>query len=105
MGAIVDYLDITQRGNLPLLRPPQRELSGGAMQIDAATRRNLEITHSLSLAGECEEALDWLENTVRIGNINYPFWAQHDEWVDSIRGSSRFHSIMSDVEREWQSLT
>lgn len=47
MGALVDYLDLTQRGNLPLLRPPQRELPGGAMQIDAATRRNLEITSAL----------------------------------------------------------
>jgi len=48
LGAIVDYLDLTQRGKLPLLRPPVRELPGGAMQIDAATRRNLEITQSLS---------------------------------------------------------
>jgi len=48
MGALVDYLDITQRGKLPLLRPPVREVPGGAMQIDAATRRNLEITQALS---------------------------------------------------------
>ncbi len=48
MGAIVDYLELTQRGKLPLLRPPVRERPGGAMQIDAATRRNLEITASLS---------------------------------------------------------
>ncbi len=48
MGALIDYLDLTQRGNLPLLRPPQREMSGSTMQIDAATRRNLEITQALS---------------------------------------------------------
>ncbi len=48
MGAIVEYLDLTQRGKLPLLRPPVQESPGGAMQIDAATRRNLEITQSLS---------------------------------------------------------
>jgi DNA mismatch repair protein MutS len=48
MGALVDYLDLTQRGKLPLLRPPLREISEGAMQIDAATRRNLEITQALS---------------------------------------------------------
>jgi len=44
LGALVDYLDLTQRGQMPLLQPPQRERAGGAMQIDAATRRNLEIT-------------------------------------------------------------
>ena len=48
MGAIVEYLDLTQRGRLPLLRPPLRELPGGTMQIDAATRRNLELTQALS---------------------------------------------------------
>ena len=48
MGAIVDYLNLTQRGKLPLLRPPVRERAGGAMQIDAATRRNLELTQALS---------------------------------------------------------
>ena len=48
MGALVDYLDLTQRGKLPLLRPPLRENANGAMQIDAATRRNLEITQALS---------------------------------------------------------
>ena len=44
LGAIVDYLELTQRGRLPLLRPPVREAPGGLMQIDAATRRNLELT-------------------------------------------------------------
>ena len=63
-----------------------------------------EITHCLALVGDADEALDWLENTVRIGNINYPFWARHNEWVDSIRNSSRFDAIMRDVEREWLSV-
>ncbi|MFY0693150.1 MAG: DNA mismatch repair protein MutS [Paracoccaceae bacterium] len=48
MGAIVDYLEITQKGKLPLLRPPTREDTRSVMQIDAATRRNLELTRSLS---------------------------------------------------------
>jgi DNA mismatch repair protein MutS len=48
MGALVEYLDLTQRGKLPLLRAPLKEAAGGLMQIDAATRRNLEITQALS---------------------------------------------------------
>ena len=48
MGALVDYLDLTQRGNLPLLRAPLKESAGGSMQIDASTRRNLELTSALS---------------------------------------------------------
>ncbi len=48
LGAIVDYLEMTQKGRLPLLRPPVRESAGGLMQIDGATRRNLELTRALS---------------------------------------------------------
>ena len=48
MGALVDYLELTQRGKLPMLKAPMREVPGGAMQIDAATRRNLELTQALS---------------------------------------------------------
>ncbi len=45
MSAIVEYLDITQKGKLPLLRPPVREARDAAMQIDASTRKSLELTH------------------------------------------------------------
>ena len=48
MGAVVEYLEITQKGKLPLLRTPIKESASRVMQIDAATRRNLEITHALS---------------------------------------------------------
>ena len=52
MGALVAYLDLTQRGRLPLLRPPLREGAGEVMAIDPATRRNLELTEALSGARE-----------------------------------------------------
>ncbi len=48
LGAIVDYLDITQKGKLPLLHPPVQEKSDAGVHIDAATRRNLELTRSMS---------------------------------------------------------
>ena len=48
MGALIQYLEITQKGQLPLLRPPVSEAIASVMQIDAATRRNLELTQTLS---------------------------------------------------------
>ena len=44
LGALVAYLDLTQRGQVPLLRPPVREGMSDVMAIDPATRRNLELT-------------------------------------------------------------
>ena len=63
MGAIVEYLEITQKGNLPLLRRPVREAESGVVQIDAATRRNLEITHSLN-GGRSGSLLAAIDRTV-----------------------------------------
>ncbi|UWR82113.1 DNA mismatch repair protein MutS [Phaeobacter inhibens] len=48
MGAVIDYLDITQKGKLPLLQPPQQEAEDRLVQIDAATRRSLELTRALT---------------------------------------------------------
>jgi DNA mismatch repair protein MutS len=42
-GALVAYLDDTQKGTLPRLRAPQRVDANATMAIDAATRRNLEL--------------------------------------------------------------
>ncbi|MDF1854964.1 DNA mismatch repair protein MutS [Pseudooceanicola sp.] len=66
MGAIVDYLDLTQRGKLPLLRPPVRETADRVMQIDAATRRNLELTHALT-GGRAGSLLATIDRTVTAG--------------------------------------
>ncbi|MFN3643165.1 MAG: DNA mismatch repair protein MutS [Gemmobacter sp.] len=48
LGALVQYLELTQRGRMPLLAPPVREAPGAAMQIDPATRRSLEITAAMA---------------------------------------------------------
>ncbi|MEM1352425.1 MAG: DNA mismatch repair protein MutS, partial [Pseudomonadota bacterium] len=48
MGVILQYLELTQKGKLPLLRPPVREVINQTVQIDAATRRNLELTEALA---------------------------------------------------------
>jgi DNA mismatch repair protein MutS len=63
LGAIIDYLDITQKGNMPLLQRPIREDEGGLVQIDAATRRNLEITTSMN-GGRDGTLLQTIDRTV-----------------------------------------
>ena len=66
MGALVDYLDLTQRGKLPLLHRPLREEAGSLVQIDAATRRNLELTQALS-GGREGSLLACIDRTVTAG--------------------------------------
>ena len=66
MAGLVDYLSITQKGKLPLLRPPHKERSERVVQIDAATRRNLELTQSLS-GGRAGSLLATIDRTVSPG--------------------------------------
>ncbi len=54
-GALLDYVERTQVGQLPYLSRPRQIVSGAVMEIDAATRRNLELTRTL--AGERKGSL------------------------------------------------
>ena len=49
-GAVLAYLELTQKGKLPALAPPRQESEQRFMAIDGATRRNLELVETL--AGE-----------------------------------------------------
>ncbi|MEM1237010.1 MAG: DNA mismatch repair protein MutS [Pseudomonadota bacterium] len=48
IGALLNYLEITQKGKIPILRTPVREDNKQVVEIDAATRRSLELTRSMS---------------------------------------------------------
>jgi DNA mismatch repair protein MutS len=47
-GGLLDYLELTQKGTLPRLGRPQRVAPRSVLQLDPATRRNLELTRGLS---------------------------------------------------------
>jgi len=47
-GALLDYVELTQKGAFPHLRPPRRIAPDAVMAIDAATRRNLELTEAMA---------------------------------------------------------
>ena len=67
MGALIEYLDITQKGQLPRLQRPVKESTQRVMQIDAATRRNLEITQSIQGGGRAGSLLATVDRTVTAG--------------------------------------
>ncbi len=47
-GTLLDYVERTQKGQMPALSPPQQLSSGASLEIDGATRRNLELTRTLN---------------------------------------------------------
>ncbi|MGH6793223.1 MAG: DNA mismatch repair protein MutS, partial [Methyloceanibacter sp.] len=46
LAGLLTYVEITQVGKAPLLRPPRKESAGSLLIIDAATRMNLELARS-----------------------------------------------------------
>jgi DNA mismatch repair protein MutS len=60
LAGLLTYVEITQVGKTPLLRPPRKESAGSQLFIDAATRANLELMRSNqgSRAGSLLAAVD-----------------------------------------------
>ena len=62
-GALVDYVELTQKGKLPRLETPKQMAEGATLEVDAATRRNLELT--VTLNGQRKGSLlDVIDRTV-----------------------------------------
>jgi DNA mismatch repair protein MutS len=47
-AALLTYVELTQIGRMPILRPPRKSGPATSMTIDAATRANLELVRSAS---------------------------------------------------------
>jgi len=61
--AVLGYIEETQKGRMPRLRPPQRLERGSVMRIDGATRRNLELTEALG-GGRAGSLLATVDRTI-----------------------------------------
>ena len=65
-GALIDYVALTQMAAAARLNPPRIERAGELMQMDAPTRRNLEL--SLTLGGQRRGSLlSVIDETVTAG--------------------------------------
>jgi hypothetical protein len=61
-----------------------------------------KLATGYALIGKPDKALNWLENAVRHGLINYPFLAQHDPLLENLRQESRFKALVEDVQSQWE---
>lgn len=62
-GALLDYVHLTQKGKVPRLSPPRQLALGAVMEIDAATRRNLELAETMS-GGRQGSLLSIIDRTI-----------------------------------------
>jgi DNA mismatch repair protein MutS len=94
-GALLDYVKHTQRTTLPHINALSVEQSSAYIQLDAATRRNLEI--DLTLRGEASPTLYSLLNTTHtaMGARLLRHWLHHP-LQDRAQVSAR-HDAVADL--------
>jgi len=88
-----------------LLKDKESALRMMTPEFKRTCKRDLEwsywVANKLSLAGAKKEAMDWLENAIKRGFINYPFM-QCDPFLNNIRGEERFKKLMEKAKYEWE---
>ncbi|MFV0627495.1 MAG: DNA mismatch repair protein MutS [Alphaproteobacteria bacterium] len=62
-GVLIDYIDNTQRGNMPRIEKPVRIYENNVMEIDGASRRNLELLES-SIGDKGASLLSVVDKTI-----------------------------------------
>lgn len=60
------------------------------------------VAEFYALLDEKEQALDWLENAVKRGFINYPYLNEYSPFFAKLRSDPRFEKLMVRVKGEWE---
>jgi TolB-like protein/tetratricopeptide (TPR) repeat protein len=63
-----------------------------------------EVASAYALVGAPDQALDWLQNAVTRGFINYRFLSQQDPFLAGLRGDERFKALMAEARRRHERL-
>jgi serine/threonine protein kinase len=61
---------------------------------------------SYALVGEEDQALSWLEHTVRVrGWVDYVYFTRHDRFLTSLRPNRRFQELMASARERYERFT
>jgi len=64
----------------------------------------LHLAECFAMAGDRDQAFEWLDIAVTRGAVNYPFLAERNPLLANLRDDSRFAPLMTRVEAVWRSL-
>lgn len=114
-GALLDYIDRTQKGQIPYIQPPEQITGNDVMEIDAATRRNLELVRTLSgeKQGSLLSCIDYtvtgagarmLHNRLSAPLMNTNLIEQRLNEVQTLNNDHHFRQTLRDMMREFPDI-
>src|SRR5262249_55978622 len=56
-----------------------------------------------ALDNQSDQALEWLERAIEMGNENYPWFATNPNW-EGMRDDPRYKAIMESLKEKWQKV-
>jgi eukaryotic-like serine/threonine-protein kinase len=78
----------------------QKVIDSGLADQDAAYR----LATLYALDQKADEATQWLEKAISMGNENYPWFASNPNW-DQLREEPRYKAIMEDLKGKWEKIS
>lgn len=104
-GVLLDYVETTQKGKVPLIQRPQKVTESQIMEIDGATRRSLELIDSLngdkssSLLGVIDCTVTGAGGRLLASRIANPLKdiAAINARLDAVEFFGTFHNIRQDL--------
>jgi hypothetical protein len=73
-----------------------------ALRIDCQLSWHMSTFYSY--LNDNDQSLDWLENAVDRGFINYPMLNDYDKLLKNVRNEERYKKLMKRVKHEWENL-
>ena len=104
-GVLLDYLENTQRGQMPLIEKPHKIFENQVMEIDAPTRRSLELLDSLggdkgtSLLSVIDRTVTGIGGRLLAGRVASPLVniQEINRRLDIIEFFMNYHSIRDEL--------
>jgi len=96
-AAFLHYGLLGERDRALPFAPP----TDGAIQNEFAAMFTADAYASI---GNHEDAIRWVTNAIEHGFINYPFLAEHDPFLASVRGDPGFKQLLAEVKPRWEAV-
>ncbi|MBQ8436211.1 MAG: DNA mismatch repair protein MutS, partial [Alphaproteobacteria bacterium] len=104
-GVLLDYLESTQHGHMPLIEKPQKILENQVMEIDTPTRRSLELLDSLggdkstSLLSVIDRTITGIGGRLLAGRVSSPLVdiQEINRRLDIIEFFMSYHAIRDEL--------